>query len=67
MTVAPEEPTIDRPEPRRPVDVREIVAAIILLVACGLVVAGAALLHPSAGFITGGVLLAGWSCLVLSE
>lgn len=46
---------------------RGLIFAAVLLVACGLIVAGAALLHPSAGLVVGGLLLIGWSYLVLGE
>lgn len=68
MTFAPEPPSIDRPEPTAATGhLTEVLYAIALFIACGLVVAGATILHPSAGFITGGLLLAGWSYLVLAE
>ena len=46
---------------------REVVLAFLLAVACGLVVVGAALLYGPAGFMAGGVLLAGWSWLTFGE
>jgi hypothetical protein len=46
---------------------REVIFAAVLLVACGLVVAGVAVLSTSGAFIVAGVVLAGWSWLVLSE
>lgn len=45
---------------------RELTFAVLLAVAAVLVVVGVAEWSHAAGFVTGGVLLAGWSWLVLS-
>lgn len=46
---------------------REVLFATLLLVAGALVVSGAAVVHPAAGLVVGGLLLAGWSWLILGE
>lgn len=46
---------------------RERILAVLLALAGGLVVVGVALVSPSAAFVAGGVLLAGWSWLLLGE
>ena len=46
---------------------RERILAVLLALAAGLVVVGAALASEVAGFVVGGVLLAAWSWLVLGE
>ena len=46
---------------------REILLALVLLVAGGLVVAGAAGLSVALAKVVAGVLLAGWAWLVLGE
>lgn len=47
--------------------VRAWIFAAVLLLAGGLIVAGAALVHPAAAFVVAGVLLAPWAWLVLGE
>lgn len=47
--------------------VRELVFAVVLLIAAGLVTTGAYIAATSAGFIVGGLLLAGWCWLILAE
>ena len=46
---------------------RERILAVLLALAAGLVVVGAALASDAAGFVVGGMLLAGWSWLILGE
>lgn len=41
--------------------------ALLLAIAALLIVVGVALLSPAAAWITSGVLLAGWSVLMLTE
>lgn len=47
--------------------VRVVVFAVLLAAAGGLVVAGAWRLDESFGLVVAGVLLAGWSWLILSD
>jgi len=49
------------------VAVRELIFAVLLLVAGGLVVAGLAAVHHAAGLVAAGVLLAAWSWLILGD
>lgn len=46
---------------------RERILAVLLAVAAGLVVAGAALVSDAAALVVAGVLLAGWAWLLLGE
>lgn len=46
---------------------REAIFAAVLLLACALFVLGVALLFLPAAFMVGGLLLAGWAWLLLSE
>lgn len=46
---------------------REWIFAVLLAVAAGLVVAGCATVHDGLALGVGGVLLAGWSYLILGE
>ena len=47
--------------------VRELLLAVLLAVAGGCVVVGAATASVAAGWIVGGVALAGWSLVVLGD
>ena len=51
----------------RSLPVREVVFAVALLVAAGLVVAGFALVQPAAALVAAGFLLAGWAWLVCGD
>lgn len=53
--------------PSRRSPVRQILFAVALAVAGILVAFGAAVAHPAAGLIVAGVMVAGWSWLVLGE
>lgn len=46
---------------------RQIIAALLLAGACGLVVVGVAVLNDAAAWIAGGVLVAAWTFFVLGE
>lgn len=46
---------------------REAILAVLLAVSGMLVVAGVAAWSAPAGLVVAGLLLAGWSCLVLAE
>lgn len=46
---------------------RELLFAVLLLIAAGLVTVGAWRLDQSVGLIVGGILLAGWSWLLLGD
>lgn len=47
--------------------VKVLLVAILLAVAAGLVALGVGRIHPAAGLIASGVLLAAWVALVLIE
>lgn len=47
--------------------IREVLFAALLAVGGGMIAFGASLITPAAGWITGGILLVGWSWFVLSE
>jgi hypothetical protein len=53
--------------PSKKASAREIVFAAILAGACALIISGVWILSEAAGRITGGLLIAGWSWLVLSD
>lgn len=56
------------PDPAASTDRRRLVAlAVVLFVSAALIAVGVALTSLSAGLVVAGVLLAGWSWLVLGE